>query len=92
MQEVGFELFTDMLNQAVREAERRPGTRTSSAAWRHHGNQPARPALLPDGYCADVHERLSLYKRLATCETEQIDAIHEELIDRFGLPPQAVKP
>jgi transcription-repair coupling factor (superfamily II helicase) len=39
-----------------------------------------------------VHERLVLYKRLATCDTEpEIDAIHEELIDRFGLPPQTVK-
>ena len=49
------------------------------------------PALLPDGYCPDVHERLVLYKRLATCESEQeIDDIYEELIDR-GLPPQTVK-
>jgi transcription-repair coupling factor (superfamily II helicase) len=50
------------------------------------------PALLPNDYCPDVHERLVLYKRLASCESEdEIDAIHEELIDRFGLPPQAVK-
>ena len=33
-----------------------------------------------------------IYKRLATCESEdEIDTIHEELIDRFGLPPQTVK-
>jgi transcription-repair coupling factor (superfamily II helicase) len=39
-----------------------------------------------------VHERLLIYKRLATCEaTGEIDALHEELIDRFGLPPQPVK-
>ena len=50
------------------------------------------PALLPDSYCPDVHERLMLYKRLASCESEQeVDDIHEELIDRFGLPPQPVK-
>ena len=49
------------------------------------------PALLPNDYCADVHERLSLYKRLANCEAaERVDDIQEELIDRFGrLPPQA---
>jgi transcription-repair coupling factor (superfamily II helicase) len=48
------------------------------------------PALLPDNYCGDVHLRLSFYKRLATAKTsEQIDALLEELVDRFGkLPPQ----
>ena len=50
------------------------------------------PALLPESYCPDIHERLVLYKRLATCETEaQINTVHEELIDRFGLPEQPVK-
>ena len=39
-----------------------------------------------------MHERLVLYKRLASCDSDgDIDAIHEELIDRFGLPPQPVK-
>ncbi|MEO7851516.1 MAG: TRCF domain-containing protein, partial [Rubrivivax sp.] len=48
------------------------------------------PALLPDAYCGDVHTRLSLYKRLATADRpEQIDALLEEITDRFGkLPPQ----
>lgn len=49
------------------------------------------PALLPNDYCGDVHMRLSFYKKLATAKkTEQIDALVEELVDRFGkLPPQA---
>jgi transcription-repair coupling factor (superfamily II helicase) len=49
------------------------------------------PALLPDDYCGDVHLRLSFYKKLATAKTtEQIDALLEELVDRFGkLPAQA---
>jgi transcription-repair coupling factor (superfamily II helicase) len=49
------------------------------------------PALLPDDYCGDVHLRLSFYKKLATARnTEQIDALMEEIVDRFGkLPPQA---
>ena len=48
------------------------------------------PALLPSDYCSDVQERLTLYKRLANCETEdELQGIQEELIDRFGeLPPQ----
>ncbi len=47
------------------------------------------PAILPADYCADVQERLSLYKRLANCEDgDSIDGIQEELIDRFGKLPQ----
>ncbi|TFV05464.1 transcription-repair coupling factor, partial [Bacillus stratosphericus] len=50
------------------------------------------PALLPEDYCPDIHERLVLYKRLAACETEaQINAVHEELVDRFGLPGEPAK-
>ena len=50
------------------------------------------PALLPEAYCPDIHERLVLYKRLATCESAaEIDDIQEELIDRFGLPEMPVK-
>ena len=49
------------------------------------------PALLPDDYCGDVHLRLSFYKKLATARTnDQIDALLEEIVDRFGkLPAQA---
>jgi transcription-repair coupling factor (superfamily II helicase) len=44
---------------------------------------------LPAGYCSDVHERLVLYKRLANCETMgDIDAMQEELVDRFGSLPE----
>jgi transcription-repair coupling factor (superfamily II helicase) len=49
------------------------------------------PALLPNDYAPDVHERLTLYKRFANCESQDdIDAMREELVDRFGeLPAQA---
>lgn len=92
MQEVGFSLFTEMLKQAVRELRkgRQPDLDAPLGVTTEinlHG-----PALLPEDYCPDVHERLVLYKRLATCETDaEIDAIQEELIDRFGLAPQPVK-
>ena len=50
------------------------------------------PAMLPENYCADIHERLVLYKRLANCETpEELEGMHEELVDRFGLPPDPAK-
>jgi transcription-repair coupling factor (superfamily II helicase) len=50
------------------------------------------PALLPSDFCGDVHERLSIYKRLANCESQsKIDDLQEELIDRFGKLPDPVK-
>ncbi|MCD6040637.1 MAG: Transcription-repair coupling factor, partial [Burkholderiales bacterium] len=50
------------------------------------------PSLLPASYCSDVQERLSLYKRLADTETpEGLDALHEELVDRFGELPDAAR-
>jgi transcription-repair coupling factor (superfamily II helicase) len=92
MQAVGFGLFTEMLKQAVRELKkgRQPDLDAPLGVTTEINLHS--PALLPEEYCPDVHERLVLYKRLATCELEaEIDAIHEELIDRFGLLPKQVK-
>ena len=90
MQEVGFQLYNDMLSQAVRDlkAGREPDL-LSPLNVTTEINLHA-PALLPDAYCGDVHVRLNLYKRLATAErADQIDALLEEVTDRFGkLPPQ----
>ena len=50
------------------------------------------PALIPDDYLGDVHQRLLFYKRISNTDTqEKLDHIRMELIDRFGIPPQAVK-
>ena len=92
MQEVGFSLFTEMLKQAVRDLKKGRTPDLDAPLGVTTEINMHSPALLPDGYCPDVHERLVLYKRLATCESEaEIDDIYEELIDRFGLPPQTVK-
>ncbi|MGE8368331.1 transcription-repair coupling factor [Cupriavidus sp.] len=89
--EIGFQLYTDMLNAAVKalKAGKEPDLMAPLAATTEINL--GTPALLPSDYCTDVHERLSLYKRLANCEAaERVDDIQEELIDRFGrLPPQA---
>ncbi|MGB5081468.1 MAG: transcription-repair coupling factor [Burkholderiales bacterium] len=92
MQEVGFNLYADMLDHAVRslKAGREPDL-----------SQPFEvitevnlhfPALLPASYCADVHERLVLYKRFANCDSlERVEAMQEELVDRFGDLPAAAR-
>jgi transcription-repair coupling factor (superfamily II helicase) len=91
MQEVGFNLYTDMLNAAVRalRAGKEPDLSQPFEATTEINLHV--PALLPNNYCSDVHERLVLYKRLANCTTEEeLTAVHAELVDRFGLlPPQA---
>lgn len=90
MMEVGFQLYNDMLSEAVRslKAGREPDLLSPLSATTEINLHA--PALLPDAYCGDVHTRLSLYKRLATAErAEQIDTMLEEITDRFGkLPPQ----
>ena len=43
------------------------------------------PALMPNSYCGDVHERLVVYKRLANCDDlNHLESMQEELVDRFG--------
>ena len=91
MLEVGFQLYNEMLSEAVRalKAGKEPDL-LSPLSVTTDINLHA-PALLPDDYCGDVHLRLSFYKKLATAKTpEQIDNLLEEIVDRFGkLPPQA---
>ena len=90
MLEVGFQLYNEMLSEAVKalKAGREPDL-LSPLSVTTDINLHA-PALLPNDYCGDVHLRLSFYKKLATAKTtDQVDALLEEIVDRFGkLPPQ----
>jgi transcription-repair coupling factor (superfamily II helicase) len=90
MLEVGFQLYNEMLSEAVKalKAGREPDL-LSPLSVTTDINLHA-PALLPNDYCGDVHLRLSFYKKLATAKTtDQVDGLLEEIVDRFGkLPPQ----
>ena len=90
MMEIGFQLYNEMLAEAVRslKAGREPDLLSPLSATTEINLHA--PALLTDAYCGDVHTRLNLYKRLATAQTaDQLDHLLEELTDRFGrLPPQ----
>ena len=92
MQEDGFQLYSDMLNEAVRALKN--GKEPDLAAPLSSTTEINLhvPALLPNDYCGDVQERLTLYKRMANCETQDaLDDLQEELIDRFGKMPDPVK-
>jgi transcription-repair coupling factor (superfamily II helicase) len=89
MQEVGFQLYNDMLRASVSalKSGREPDL-TEPLLVTTEINLHV-PALLPERYCADVHERLVLYKRLASVETmAELEGIQEELVDRFGATPE----
>lgn len=90
IQQVGVSLYTEMLKRAVRDLQQgKEPDLTQPLEVVSEINLHA-PALLPNDYCSDVQERLTLYKRLANCDTEDdLQALQEELIDRFGeMPPQ----
>jgi transcription-repair coupling factor (superfamily II helicase) len=92
IQEIGFDLYTRMLERAVRSLREGKAIDLDQPLESATEIKLHTPALLPETYCSDVHERLTLYKRLANCATQDdLDAMHEELIDRFGLLPEPAR-
>jgi transcription-repair coupling factor (superfamily II helicase) len=91
MQEIGFSLYNDMLAAAIKSLKQGKEPDMAHPLGVTTEINLHTPALLPDDYCGDIHQRLVLYKRLANCNTqEELDDMQQELIDRFGLlPPPA---
>ena len=91
IQEVGFSLYSELLERAVNSLKK--GKPMDLDAPLDHGPEIDLhlPALLPTEYMPDVHLRLTLYKRIASCKDQtELDELQVEMIDRFGLlPPQA---
>ena len=89
--EIGFQLYTEMLNRAVKALRSGKEPDLLSPLQATTDVNLGVPALLPEDYCPDVHERLSLYKRFAgTNDFSELMGLREELVDRFGdLPDQA---
>jgi transcription-repair coupling factor (superfamily II helicase) len=92
MQEIGFSLYARMLDRAVRKLKSGKAAELEDNADITTEVNLHVPALLPASYCSDVQERLSLYKRLADTESEeQLQALREELVDRFGELPEPAR-
>jgi transcription-repair coupling factor (superfamily II helicase) len=90
--QVGFSLYSDMLARAV--AALQNGQEPELDAPVHRGLEIELhvPALIPEVYLADVQARLTLYKRIASARDEAaLRELQVEMIDRFGLLPDAVK-
>jgi transcription-repair coupling factor (superfamily II helicase) len=81
---VGFDLYTQLLEEAVRELKGEPPREEIDPDV-----QLPVTALIPDPYMPDVHQRLWFYKRLAQAGTdEEIEDIRAEIVDRCGDPPE----
>ncbi|AXN30024.1 transcription-repair coupling factor [Vibrio coralliilyticus] len=92
IQSVGFTLYMEMLEQAV-EALKEGKEPSLDELLREQTEVEMRlPALLPDDYIPDINTRLSMYKQIASVSDKaELDDLKIELIDRFGLLPDATK-
>ncbi|MCB1887049.1 MAG: transcription-repair coupling factor, partial [Rhodocyclaceae bacterium] len=90
IQQIGFSLYSEMLKRAVKDLQAGKEPDLSQPLEVVSEINLHTPALLPSDYCSDIGERLTLYKRLANCDSEdELRDLQEELIDRFGeMPPQ----
>lgn len=92
IQAIGFSLYMDMLERAVKAIQNGDDIDLEKPAQSGCDINLRIPALIPDNYLPDVNSRLILYKRIASaCNQSDIDELHIEMIDRFGLLPDAVK-
>lgn len=87
IEEIGLDMYLDMLTDAVAEARGRP-PKPAQPLDMHLGIN----AILPPDYVPQAGERLNLYRRIARTEDDaQITLLFEEMTDRFGLMPDEAK-
>ena len=87
MEAVGYDLYCKMLNEAVRQLKGGPEAETFTTLIDLNVD-----AYIPEYYIKNEYQKLDIYKRIAAIESEEeLEDMTEELIDRFGTPPEAVK-
>lgn len=93
MQELGFTLYMELLTRAVTALKNGEEPDLEQTLLNHGSEVDLRvSALIPDDYLNDVQLRLQFYKRIASATTvAELDDIQVEMIDRFGLLPDATK-
>ena len=92
MQTIGFSLYMEMLEQAVNALKNGKEPTLENLLQQQTEVDLKLPALLPDDFIHDVNARLGMYKRIASCANlADMDELQVELIDRFGLLPDATK-
>ncbi|WP_429946283.1 transcription-repair coupling factor [Bibersteinia trehalosi] len=92
IESIGFSLYMDLLESAVKALQEGREPSLDEITQNQAEIELRVPALIPDDYLPDVNMRLSFYKRIASSENEtQLKDLKIELIDRFGLLPEATK-
>jgi len=92
IQEIGFGLYTELLERAVRALKSGKVPDFDLTSEHETEVELHLPALIPDDYLPDVHTRLTLYKRIASARNEDsLRDLQVEMIDRFGLLPDPTK-
>ncbi|NRA83268.1 MAG: transcription-repair coupling factor, partial [Gammaproteobacteria bacterium] len=92
IQTIGFSLYMEMLESATNALKNGQEPALDNLLSPGSDVDLKIPALLPDDYIYDVSSRLSMYKRIANCKNNKaLDSLQVELIDRFGLLPDAAK-
>lgn len=91
MHEIGYAMYTELLERAVKSLK---SGKTTEIDFRKETTEILLhvPALIPEDYLPDVHERLILYKRIASTQSDdELDELKVEMIDRFGLLPEPTR-
>lgn len=92
IQTIGFSLYMDMLDRAVKAIRQGRQADLEKALSEAIEINLRIPALIPSDYLPDVHTRLVMYKRLANAQNEEaLRDLQVEMIDRFGLLPEQIK-
>lgn len=89
LHEIGFTLYTELLERAVKALK--SGQIPELDKPLQHGSEVNlhTPALIPEDYLPDIHQRLILYKRIASAKSfQELRDLQVEMIDRFGLLPK----
>ena len=92
IQEIGYTLYTELLERAVKALKEGKTAGFDLSDTSKPEVDLHLPALIPEDYLPDVHERLIMYKRIASADDENaLKELQVEMIDRFGLLPPQVK-
>ncbi|PID47600.1 MAG: transcription-repair coupling factor [Proteobacteria bacterium] len=90
IQEIGFTMYNELLERAVKALKAGKLPALEIGGVQQTSVDLGVPALIPDDYLPDVHNRLILYKRIASADdAEALRELRVEMIDRFGLLPDA---
>jgi transcription-repair coupling factor (superfamily II helicase) len=98
IENMGFETYTKILEEAVRELKEEDFKEVFQKELSAHppgGDtivEPEFDAFIPEHYVRNDHERLAIYRRLYNVNTnEQLQEVQEELLDRFGVLPEELE-